>query len=193
MERLCVFSGSSPGAHPDYTRAAQELGHALVDAGIGLVYGGASVGLMGTIADTVLDAGGEAVGVIPQALVDREIAHPGLSELRVVSSMHERKALMAELADGFVALPGGMGTLEELCEVCTWTQLGLHAKPLGLLDVRAYYAKLVGFLDHAVEERFMTVEHREMLVVEQRAGALLEGFRRWRPPARSKWIDRSQT
>ena len=193
MDRLCVFSGSSPGAHPDYARAAQELGHALVDAGIGLVYGGASVGLMGTIADAVLDAGGEAVGVIPQALVDREIAHPGLSDLKIVGSMHERKALMAELGDGFVALPGGMGTLEELFEVYTWTQLGLHSKPLGLLDVRGYYGQLVAFLDHTVAERFMTGEHRELLVVEQRAAALLEAFRRWRPPVRPKWIDRSQT
>ena len=131
---------------------------------------------MGVLADAVLEAGGEAVGVIPQALVDREIAHPGLADLRVVSSMHERKALMAELADGFVALPGGMGTLEELFEVYTWTQLGLHSKPLGLLDVRGYYAQLVAFLDHTVEERFMTVEHREMLVVEHRVGALLEAF-----------------
>jgi uncharacterized protein (TIGR00730 family) len=131
--------------------------------------------------------------VIPQALVDREIAHPGLADLRVVGSMHERKALMAELADGFVALPGGMGTLEELFEVYTWTQLGLHSKPLGLLDVRGYYDKLVAFLDHTVEERFMTVEHREMLVVEERAEALLEAFRRWRAPVRAKWIDRAQT
>ncbi len=193
MERLCVFSGSSAGAHPDYVQAAEELGRALAAHGLGLVYGGASVGLMGAVADATLDAGGEAVGVIPQALVDREIAHPGLSDLRVVGSMHERKALMAELADGFVALPGGMGTLEELFEVYTWTQLGLQSKPLGLLDVRSYYAKLVAFLDHAVAERFVTVEHREMLVVEQRAEALLEAFRRWRPPVRSKWIDRSQT
>ena len=193
MERLCVFSGSSPGAHPDYAQAAQELGRALADQDVGLVYGGASVGLMGILADAVLDAGGEAIGVIPQALVAREIAHPGLADLRVVGSMHERKALMADLADGFVALPGGMGTLEELFEVYTWTQLGLHSKPLGLLDVRSYYARLVAFLDHTVEERFMTVEHREMLVVEQRAEALLEAFRRWRAPLRSKWIDRAQT
>jgi uncharacterized protein (TIGR00730 family) len=192
MDRVCVFSGSSPGAHPDYARAAQELGRALADQGVGLVYGGASVGLMGAVADAVLDAGGDAVGVIPQALVEREIAHPALSDLRVVGSMHERKSLMAELADGFVALPGGMGTLEELFEVYTWTQLGLHSKPLGLLDVRSYFATLVEFLDHAVEERFLTVEHREMLVVEQRAGALLEAFRRWRPPVRTKWIDRAQ-
>ncbi len=193
MERLCVFSGSSPGGHPDYIQAAERLGRALVSDGVGLVYGGAHVGLMGAIADAVLDAGGEAVGVIPQALVDREIAHTGLTDLRVVGSMHERKALMAELADGFVALPGGMGTLEELFEVATWTQLGLHAKPLGLLDVRGYYRQLVAFLDHAVTEGFVTPENREMLVVEQGAEALLEAFRRWRPPARSKWIDRSQT
>jgi uncharacterized protein (TIGR00730 family) len=192
MDRICVFSGSSPGASPDYARAAQELGRALAGQGIGLVYGGAAVGLMGTIADAALDAGGEVIGVIPQALVDKEIAHPGVPDLRVVGSMHERKALMADLADAFIALPGGMGTLEELFEVYTWTQLGLHSKPLGLLDVRSYYQRLAEFLDHAVAERFVAVEHREMLVVEERAEALLEAFRRWRPPARSKWIERSQ-
>jgi uncharacterized protein (TIGR00730 family) len=191
MERLCVFSGSSPGAHPGYVQAADELGRELAAAGVGLVYGGASVGLMGAIADAVLDAGGEAIGVIPQALVDREIAHRGLSELRIVSSMHERKALMAALADGFVALPGGMGTLEELFEVFTWTQLGLQSKPLGLLDVRGYFERLVAFLDHVVAERFMTAEHRRLLVVEGDAGALLEALRRWRPPVRPKWVDRA--
>ena len=157
------------------------------------MYGGAQVGLMGTIADAALEAGGEAVGVIPQALVDREIAHTGLSELHVVDSMHERKAMMADLADGFIALPGGMGTLEELFEVYTWTQLGLHSKPLGVLDVRGYYTQLAAFLDHAVAERFVTAEHREMLVVEQRAEAMIEAFRRWRPPARTKWIDRTES
>ena len=193
MQRLCVFSGSSPGAHPDYAQAAAGLGRALVAQGIGLVYGGSSTGLMGAIADAALDAGGEVIGVIPHALVEREIAHPGVADLRVVGSMHERKAMMAELADGFVALPGGMGTLEELFEVYTWTQLGLYAKPLGLLDVRGYYTRLVAFLDHAVAEQFLTVENREMLVVEHRAEALIEAFRRWRPPAHPKWIDRSQT
>jgi uncharacterized protein (TIGR00730 family) len=191
VRRLCVFSGSSPGAHPDYARAAEELGRALADSGLGLVYGGASVGLMGVVADAAMEAGADVVGVIPQALVDREIAHPGVSDLRVVGSMHERKALMADLADGFVALPGGMGTLEELFEVYTWTQLGLYSKPLGLLDVRGYYAQLAAFLDHAVEERFLTAEHREMLVVEERAEAMIEAFRRWRPPLRTKWIDRA--
>jgi|SRR5215218_3550042 len=193
MRRLCVFSGSSPGGHPDYSQAATELGHALAGQDIGVVYGGAQVGLMGTIADAALEAGGEVVGVIPQALVDREIAHPGLTELHVVGSMHERKAMMADLADGFIALPGGMGTLEELFEVYTWAQLGLHSKPLGVLDVRGYFAQLAAFLDHAVTERFVTAEHREMLVVEQRAEAMIEAFRRWRPPARTKWIDRARS
>ena len=193
MRRLCVFCGSSPGGHPDYGQAAEELGRALAGQGIGLVYGGAHVGLMGTIADAALDAGGEVVGVIPQALVDVEIAHTGLTDLLVVGSMHERKARMADLSDGFIALPGGMGTLEELFEVYTWTQLGLYSKPLGLLDVRGYYTLLAAFLDHAVAERFMIAEHREMLVVEDRADALIEAFRRWRPPTRAKWIDRSQT
>jgi uncharacterized protein (TIGR00730 family) len=193
VKRLCVFSGSSPGAHPDYAEATAALGRALAGAGIGVVYGGASVGLMGTVADAALAAGGEVVGVIPAALRDREIAHPGLSELHVVGSMHERKALMADLSDGFVALPGGTGTLDELFEVYTWTQLGLHAKPLGLLDVRGYYASLVAFLDHAVAERFVTAEHREMLVVAERPEALLDAFRRWRAPVRAKWIDRGQT
>jgi uncharacterized protein (TIGR00730 family) len=193
VRRLCVFSGSSPGAHPDYADAAQELAGALAAEGLGLVYGGASVGLMGVLADAALEAGAPVTGVIPQALVDREIAHPRVRDLRVVGSMHERKALMAELADGFVALPGGMGTLEELFEVYTWTQLGLHSKPLGLLDVRGYYGRLAAFLDHAVEERFLTPEHRALLVVEERADALIDAFRGWRPPVRAKWIDRAST
>ena len=187
-----MFSGSSPGGHPDYAAATAGLGRALAEAGIGVVYGGASVGLMGVVADAALAAGGEVVGVIPRALVDREIAHPGLSELHVVGSMHERKALMADLSDGFVALPGGTGTLDELFEVFTWGQLGLHAKPLGLLDVRGYYAQLVAFLDHAVQERFVAAEHRDMLVLEDDAAALLEAFRRWRAPVRSKWLDRER-
>jgi uncharacterized protein (TIGR00730 family) len=193
VQRICVYTGSSPGGHPAYAEAAAALGRTLAAQGLGLVYGGATVGCMGIVADAALSAGGEAIGVIPQALVDREIAHTGLSDLRVVGSMHERKALMAELADGFVALPGGMGTLEELFEVYTWTQLGMQSKPLGLLDVRGYYGQLAAFLDHAVAERFVTPEHRAMLVVEQEPAALLDAFRAWRPPARSKWIDRSQT
>jgi len=191
VERLCVFTGSSPGGHPDYAAAAAALGRELAGQGLGVVYGGAAVGLMGVVANAALAAGGEVIGVIPQSLVDREIAHPGLSDLRVVGTMHERKALMAELADGFVALPGGMGTLEELFEAYTWTQLGLQSKPLGLLDVRGYYVQLAAFLDHAVRERFVTPEHRGMLVVEEDPGALLAAFRRWRAPTRGKWLDRS--
>jgi hypothetical protein len=148
---------------------------------------------MGLLADAVLDGGGEVIGVIPQALLDREIGHRGLTELHVVASMHERKAKMAELADAFVALPGGMGTLEELTEVLTWAQLGLHAKPCGLLDVGGYFAPLVAFFDHAVEEGFLRREHRAMLVVEREANALLERFAEYRAPRVTKWIDRGTT
>jgi uncharacterized protein (TIGR00730 family) len=192
VQRLCVFTGSSPGGHPDYATAAAALGRELAAQDIGVVYGGAAVGLMGVVADAALAAGGEVIGVIPQSLVDREIAHAGITDLRVVGTMHERKALMADLADGFVALPGGMGTLDELFEAYTWTQLGLQSKPLGLLDVRGYFAQLTAFLDHATQERFLTPEHRGMLVVEDDAGELITAFRRWRAPARGKWIDRSE-
>ena len=191
--RICVYAGSNPGANEAYAEAAGDLARLLAERDIGLVYGGARVGLMGILADTALAEGGEVIGVMPQDLVDREIAHTGLTDLHVVGSMHERKALMAELSDGFVALPGGTGTLDELFEVYTWTQLGLHAKPLGLLDVRGYFESLVAFLDHAVAERFVTAEHREMLVVADGPDALLEAFRRWRAPVRAKWIDRAQS
>jgi len=177
VNRICVYTGSSSGAHPAYAEAATAFGRTLAEQGVGLVYGGARVGCMGIVADAALAAGGEAIGVIPQALVDREIAHTGLTDLHVVGSMHERKLLMSELADGFVALPGGTGTLDELFEVYTWTQLGMQSKPLGLLDVRGYYALLAGFLDHAVAERFITPEHRGMLVVEREPAALLDAFR----------------
>ena len=193
MKRVCVFSGSSPGADLAYRAAAIDLGHRLADRGIELVYGGAHVGLMGALADAALEGGGRVTGVIPQSLVDREIAHPGLSDLRVVASMHERKAQMAELADAFVALPGGVGTLEELFEVYTWNQLGLHAKPLGLLNVRGYFDGLVRFLDHAVEERFITRENRAMLLVGEDFDALLDGLAGWEAPTRPKWIDRAQS
>jgi uncharacterized protein (TIGR00730 family) len=194
MRRLCVFCGSSPGARPVYGEAAEELGRLLVERDIGLVYGGGAVGLMGTLADSVLAEGGEAIGVIPEALVAREIGHPGLPDLRVVGSMHERKALMADLADGFVALPGGLGTVEELFEVYTWTQLGLHRKPCALLDVEGYYEAVARFLDHAVEERFLREEHRAMLMVESDPRTLLERLERFEPEAFApKWIDREQT
>ena len=154
MRSVCVFCGSNPGRRPEYLAGAADLGRILAARGIRVVYGGAHVGLMGALADAVLAAGGEIVGVIPGLLVDAEVAHPGLSELRVTGSMHERKALMAELADGFIALPGGIGTLEEFAEIVTWAQLGLHAKPTGLLNLLGYYDGLLGFLDHAVAERF---------------------------------------
>jgi uncharacterized protein (TIGR00730 family) len=187
LRRVCVFTGSSLGADPAYAAAAEELARAAGASALGLVYGGASVGLMGVLADAALDAGLEVIGVIPQALVDREIAHPGLRDLRVVGSMHERKALMAELSDAFVALPGGAGTLEELFEVYTWSQLGLHAKPCALLNVRGYYDGLAGFLDHAVSEGFLRPELRETLLVAEEPAALLAELASWEPSGVEKW------
>jgi uncharacterized protein (TIGR00730 family) len=192
--RLCVFCGSSPGARSAYGEAAEELGRLLVAEGIGLVYGGGQVGLMGRLADAVLAAGGEPIGVLPQALVEKEIGHPGVADLRVVGSMHERKAMMADLADGFVALPGGLGTLEELFEVYTWAQLGMHRKPCALLDVEGYYRDLASFLDHSVSERFVRADHRQMLIVERDPRVLLERLRAFEPAAVvPKWIDRGET
>jgi uncharacterized protein (TIGR00730 family) len=194
LRRLCVFCGSSPGARPAYGEAAEELGRLLVAEGIGLVYGGGKVGLMGRLADSVLAEGGEAIGVLPEALVAKEIGHPGLDDLRVVGSMHERKALMADLSDGFVALPGGLGTVEELFEVYTWSQLGLHRKPCALLDVDGYYEGIASFLGRAVEERFLREDHREMLIVEREPHTLLERLKGFEPAAiLPKWIDREQT
>jgi uncharacterized protein (TIGR00730 family) len=191
VRRVCVFCGSSPGARPAYGEATAELARVLVAEGLGLVYGGANVGLMATLADTTLAEGGEVTGVIPRALVQREIAHNGLSDLRVVGSMHERKALMADLSDAFVALPGGLGTLEELLEVYTWAQLGLHRKPCALLDVDGYYAGVAEFLSHAVKERFLREEHRAMLIVERHPRVLIDRLKRFEPGAvRPKWIDR---
>jgi uncharacterized protein (TIGR00730 family) len=191
MRRLCVYCGSRPGSQPDYTEAAQHLARALVKRHIELVYGGASVGTMGVLADTVLAAGGRVIGIIPQAIVGREVVHRGLSDLRVVTSMHERKALMAELSDGFIALPGGLGTLDEVFEILTWGQLGLHQKPCGLLNIRGYYRGLIDFLDHAVSERFITDVHRAMLLVEEEPGRLLERFERYQAPAVARWVDRT--
>jgi uncharacterized protein (TIGR00730 family) len=194
VRRLCVFCGSSPGARPAYGDAADELGRLLVAEGIGLVYGGGHVGLMGRLADAVLDEGGEAIGVMPEALVAKEIGHTGLTDLRVVGSMHERKALMADLADAFVALPGGLGTVEELFEIYTWAQLGMHRKPCALLDVEGYYEGIARFLAHAVEERFLREEHRAMLIVEREPRTLLERLNRFEPEAITpKWIDREET
>jgi uncharacterized protein (TIGR00730 family) len=193
VRRVCVFCGSSPGARPAYAAATGELARTLADAGVGIVYGGGAVGLMGELADATLAAGGEIVGVIPRALMEREIGHHRVPDLRVVDSMHERKALMADLADAFVALPGGLGTLEELFEVYTWAQLGLHRKACGLLDVEGYYSGLAGFLDHAVAERFVRAEHRAMLIVEREPRAMLARLERFEPDAlEPKWIDREE-
>jgi uncharacterized protein (TIGR00730 family) len=176
LRKVCVFCGSKHGVRPDYTEAARAMGAALAAGGIGLVYGGGRVGLMGVVADAVLDAGGEVIGVIPDHMSDREIAHYGLTDLRVVGTMHERKALMYELSDGFVALPGGLGTLEELFEITTWSQLGLHAKPTGLLDVAGFYTPLVAFLDQLVTEGFVAERHRRLLRVADKPAALLEAL-----------------
>jgi len=191
--RLCVFSGSSPGRSPAYADAARDLGDALARSGIGLVYGGASVGLMGVIADAAQAAGGEVIGVMPRSLMEKEIGHPGLTDLRVVGSMHERKALMAELSDGFIALPGGAGTLEELFEVWTWAQLGHHRKPCALYNVEGYYDALAAFLDQTVEERFVKQAHREMLIVERDLDALLAAIASYEAPLVDKWIGRAAT
>jgi uncharacterized protein (TIGR00730 family) len=191
LTSVCVFSGSSPGARPSYAAGARDLGREIAGRGLRLVYGGARVGLMGTVADAALDAGGEVVGVIPQHLADREVAHAGLSELHVVGSMHERKALMADLADGFVALPGGLGTLEELAEILTWSQLGLQSKPCGLLDVEGFYGPLLAFLDHTVRERFVSEAHRALVLASDDVPGLLDLLHRWEPAAGTeKSLDR---
>jgi uncharacterized protein (TIGR00730 family) len=190
MARICVFCGSSPGTDPRYLEAAREMGRALARRGLGLVYGGGSVGLMGAVADAALEAGAEVIGVIPQVLQIRELAHKRLTTLHVVGSMHERKALMAELSDGFVALPGGMGTLEELAEVLTWAQLGLHARPCGLLDVAGYYDPLVAFFDRAVEAGFLRPAHRRILLTGPTPASLLDQFQAFIPPAVERVIDR---
>jgi len=187
--RICVFSGSSHGYAPEYRAAAKALGELLARNAIELVYGGAAVGLMGAVADAVLEKGGLVTGVIPQALVDREVAHTGLTRLHVVSSMHERKSLMASLADGFIALPGGIGTLEELFEVWTWAQLGTHARPCALLNVLGFYDRLLEFLDRVVEQGFLKPVHREMLLVEKEPAALLRVMARYRAPVETKWIE----
>ena len=179
--KLCVFCGASTGKSPAYRLAAIELGHAMADAGIGLVYGGASVGLMGAVADAVLERGGEVIGVIPRFLADKELAHKKLTRLHVVGSMHQRKAMMASLADGFIALPGGLGTLEELFEIWTWGQLGHHQKPCALLDVGGFYTGLTDFLDHVATEGFVRPEFRNMLIVEPNAERLLPAMKGYQP------------
>jgi uncharacterized protein (TIGR00730 family) len=193
MNRICVYCGSSPGKLPEYQEAARNLGHELAARRIGLVYGGASIGIMGTVANAVLEKGGEAIGVIPDVLAIREVAHKGLNELFVVNSMHERKAKMAELSDGFIALPGGWGTIEEIFEMLTWAQLGLHEKPCGLLNISCYYDHLFSFLEHAIDQRFVQQEFRPMIMMDESAGDLLDRFRDYRAPQVKKWTGPGKT
>jgi uncharacterized protein (TIGR00730 family) len=190
---ICVFAGSSSGGHPQYVQAARELGREIVARNYGLVYGGAAVGLMGALADAVLEDGGNVIGVMPDFLVKKEIAHRRLSDLRVVQSMHERKALMAELADGFVALPGGYGTIEEFFEILTWGQLGMHRKPCALFNVGLYYERLLEFLDHVASEELLKPIYRSMIIVAADARTLLNDLEKYRAPNVPKWIEPSKS
>jgi uncharacterized protein (TIGR00730 family) len=193
MSRVCVFTGSSAGVRVEYRNAAAALGQSLAARGMGIVYGGARVGLMGAVADAALRAGGEVIGVIPRALVAKEVAHTGLTDLRVVGSMHERKALMSDLSDAFIAAPGGLGTLEELFEILTWAQLGLHQKPCGLLNAQGYFDPLLSFIDHSINEGFVQPEYRRLIVVADAAEPLLDLLAGQTPPRVEKWIDRATT
>jgi uncharacterized protein (TIGR00730 family) len=191
IKRVLVFCGSSPGGRPEYAAAADELGRLIAQRDLGLVYGGARVGLMGVVADAALAAGGEVIGVIPRQLVEHEIAHTGLTDLREVTTMHERKALMADLSDAVITLPGGTGTLDELFELFTWSQLGLHRMPIGLLDVAGYWEPLLAMLDHMVAERMLRAEHRRTLLVSADAAELLDRLASYRHEAADKWLDRT--
>jgi uncharacterized protein (TIGR00730 family) len=190
---ICVFTGSRPGRRSDYANAARQVGRELVDRGYGLVYGGGNVGLMTVVADAVLESHGNVTGVIPETLVEKEVVHRGLSDLRIVHSMHERKAVMAELSDGFVALPGGIGTMEEFFEVLSWAQLGMHRKPCGLLNVAGYYQPIVQFLDGAVEQDFLKPKHRALLIVEKEPGRLLDRFEPFIATHATQRFDRTKT
>lgn len=181
IKHICVFCGSKTGTRSVYTDVAQQLGKTIASHGIGLVYGGGSIGLMGVIADAVLKEKGNVIGVIPHALASKEFAHPGLTELRMVSSMHERKAMMAELSDAFIAMPGGFGTFDELFEILTWAQLGLHAKPIGLLNAEGYFDLLLAFINHVLEERFIQTKHRRLIITSPHPGELLSELIRCKP------------
>ncbi len=190
MQRICVFAGSNSGARPEYTDAARLLGRELATRNLGLVYGGSSVGLMRVVADSVLEEGGEVIGVLPRGLFRREVAHTGLSELHEVGSMHERKALMADLSDGFIALPGGYGTFDELFEITTWAQIGIHSKPVGLLDVAGYFGPLMTLVQHAAAEGFVPEHHIHLLLREEEPATLLDRFAAYTPTASTwKWSD----
>jgi uncharacterized protein (TIGR00730 family) len=190
VKRLCVFCGSSPGADPAFADAAISLGRTLGLSGIELVYGGGNVGLMGILADAVLESGGRVIGVIPQFLLAKELGHRGVTDLRIVGSMHERKALMADLSDGFLALPGGFGTLDEFCEILTWAQLGLHSKPCGLLNVAGFYDPFLAQIDRAVHDRLVRAEHRNLIHVDDDVDGLLARMNHQKPIETPKWMDR---
>lgn len=192
LKRVCVFCGSTSGRRRSYAEAAARLGTTMAGRRIGIVYGGGNVGLMGALADAALAGGGDVTGVIPEHLVNKELAHRRVADMRVVHSMHQRKALMADLSDAFIALPGGFGTLEEFCEVLTWSQLGLHAKPCGLLNVDGYYDGLLGLFDHAVDEGFVRQESRQLVLVDTDAEKLLARLSAWRAPALDQWIRPSE-
>ncbi len=193
MKRICVFCGSNVGAKQIYADSARELGIILAKRKLGLVYGGGRVGLMGILADSVLAEGGEVTGIIPQGLFTKEVAHEGLTELRFVGSMHQRKAMMVELSDGFIALPGGYGTTEEFCEVITWAQLGIHHKPCGVLNIEGFFTSLLSFLDHAVEEHFLRAEHRALVLEDEKPESLLNKMSDYHPPDLQKWMDLDET
>lgn len=190
LRRICVYCGSSLGARPAYRQAAQRLGELLAERGIGIVFGGGCIGLMGVLADAALAKGGEVIGVIPDGLVRREIAHRGVSKLYVVGTMHQRKAMMADLSDAFIALPGGYGTLEEICETVTWSQLGIQQKPCGLLNVERYWDGLLALLDHAVDEKFVHPENGQLILVALTPERMLDRLLEWTPPGHiEKWLD----
>ncbi len=193
MRRICVFCGSSAGRDTQYARAAKELGRTLAERRIGIVFGGGRVGLMGHLADSALAAGGEVIGVIPESLMAKELGHRGVTDLRIVGSMHERKALMASLADSFLALPGGFGTFEEFCEVVTWTQLGLHAKACGLLNVGGFFDPLLTLFDQATREGFIEAKHRAIVIDDEDISRLLDRLMNYQPPQEPKWIGRAET
>ena len=188
LKSICVFCGSNPGHNPAYLSSAQDLGRVIAEQNLKLVYGGASIGLMGAVADACLEAGGIVAGVMPQFLADKEIQHPSLSEEHIVNDMHERKALMEELSDGFICLPGGGGTLDELFEMFTWAQLNMHEKPIALLDVADFYTHLIAFIDHAIAEGFIAEAHRELIMVDADPQSIVDQFRKYRVPGGSKWL-----
>lgn len=193
MKRICVFCGSNNGANPIYLKTAETVGQFLVSNNIELVYGGGRVGLMGKIADAVLASGGKVIGIIPESLAVKEVAHQSLTEIHIVNSMHERKALMAEYADGFIALPGGFGTFEEFCEIITWAQLGIHSKPCALLNVNGFYDNLIAMFDYSTAQKFIGNEHRNLVLVERDIEKLYELMKNYCPPLIEKWLDKKST